>query len=336
MATMIISVLALDQVMGFELMIPGQVFGMANMAAAVTRAPVGDPAVPPYEVRVCGQRPSISTTADWGGVEMHTSYGMDSLIEADLVVVPGTHRFLEDPDPQVISALRAAADNGARVASMCVGAFTLAAAGLLDGRRATTHWQFAGELARRYPAVDVDPTVLFVDEGPVLTAAGVASGLDLCLHLIRQHAGPDLAARTARRIVVPAWRDGGQAQYIEHAGPADAGHPLQPTITWMEENAVDALDLLAIANHAAVSVRTLNRQFREHFGTTPLGLLARMRIDRARRLLESTGLTMDRVAEQSGFGSYASLRYHFHRTVGVSPQKYRQSYEYRQTYTAGR
>jgi transcriptional regulator GlxA family with amidase domain len=326
MATMIISVLALDQVMGFELMIPGQVFGMANMAAAETGAPVGDPAVPPYEVRVCGQRPSISTTADWGMAEIRTSYGLDALVDADLVVVPGTHQFMEEPDPQVISALRAAADNGARVASMCVGAFTLAAAGLLDGRRATTHWQFAPELAQRYPAVDVDPTVLFVDEGPVLTAAGVASGLDLCLHLIRQHAGPDLAARTARRIVVPAWRDGGQAQYIEHAGPADAGHPLQPTITWMEENAVDALDLRAIANHAAVSVRTLNRQFREHFGTTPLGLLARMRIDRARRLLESTGLTMDRVAEQSGFGSYASLRYHFHRVVGVSPQKYRQAY----------
>jgi transcriptional regulator GlxA family with amidase domain len=274
-------------------------------------------------------------TADWGMAEIRTSYGLDALLDADLVVVPGTHRFMEEPEPQVIFALRAAADNGTRVASMCVGAFTLAAAGLLDGRRATTHWQYAGELARRYPAVDVDPSVLFVDEGPVLTAAGVASGLDLCLHLIRQHAGPDLAARTARRIVVPAWRDGGQAQYIEHAGPADAGHPLQSTITWMEENALDALDLRAIASHASVSVRTLNRQFREHFGTTPLGLLARMRIDRARRLLESTGLTMDRVAEQSGFGSYASLRYHFHRTVGVSPQKYRQSYEYRQTYTAG-
>jgi transcriptional regulator GlxA family with amidase domain len=319
---MIISVLALDQVMGFELMIPGQVFGMANLA---TTEP-GAAAVPPYEIRVCGQRPSISTTADWGMAEIHTRYGLDALVEADLVVVPGTHQFMEEPDPQVISALRAAADNGGRVASMCVGAFTLAAAGLLDGRRATTHWQFAGELARRYPAIDVDPSVLFVDEGPVLTSAGVASGLDLCLHLIRQHAGPDLAARTARRVVIPAWRDGGQAQYIEHAGPADAGHPLQPTIMWMEKNALDALDLRAIANHASVSVRTLNRQFREHFGTTPLGLLARMRVDRARRLLESTALTVDRVSEQSGFGSYASLRYHFLRTVGVSPQKYRQSY----------
>jgi transcriptional regulator GlxA family with amidase domain len=275
---------------------------------------------------VCGQRPSISTTADWGLVEIRTSYRLNTLVDADLVVVPGNHRFLEKPDRQVISALRHAADNGARIASMCVGAFTLAAAGLLDGRRATTHWQWAGELARRYPDIDVHPDVLFIDEGPVLTSAGVASGLDLCLHLIRQHAGPELAGRTARRVVIPAWRDGGQAQYIEHAGPAEPDHPLQPTIVWMEENAADALDLQAIAKHASVSVRTLNRQFREQFGTTPLGLLARMRIDRARRLLETTGLSVDRVAEQSGFGSYASLRLHFRRTVGVSPQKYRQSY----------
>ena len=151
---------------------------------------------------------------------IRASYGMDALVEADLVVVPGTHRFLEEPDRRVVSALRAAVDNGARVAAMCVGAFTLAAAGLLDGRRAAAHWQSAGELARRHPDIDVDPSVLFVDEGSVLTSAGVASGFDLCLHLIRQHAGADLAGRTARRVVIPAWRDGGQAQYIEHAGPA--------------------------------------------------------------------------------------------------------------------
>jgi transcriptional regulator GlxA family with amidase domain len=325
---MIIGVLALDQVMGFELMIPGQVFGMANLAAAEPGAGRnGDRhSSPQFEVRVCGQRSSISTTAAWGLTEIRTPYGMDVLADADLVIVPGTHRFLEKPDPQVISALHVAADNGARIAAMCVGAFTLAAAGLLNGRRATTHWQWAGELAERYPEIDVDPSVLFVDEGPVLTSAGVASGLDLCLHLLRQYAGADLAGRTARRVVVPAWRDGGQAQYIEHAGPPATDHPLQPTIDWMEENALDALDLQAIANHAAVSVRTLNRQFREHFGTTPLGLLTRMRVDRAQRLLETTTLTVDRVAEQSGFGSYASMRLHFLRTVGVSPQKYRQSY----------
>ncbi len=321
--------LALDQVMAFELMIPGQVFGMANLAAGEPGAANGDGAPPPpvgYQVRICGERPSVTTTADWGLVEIRTSYGMDTLAEADLVVVPGTHRFLEPPDLQVISALRAAADNGARVAAMCVGAFTLAAAGLLDGRRATTHWQWAGELAHRYPDIDVDPAVLFVDEGPVLTSAGVASGVDLCLHVIRQHGGTDLAARTARRMVVPAWRDGGQAQYIEHARPADATHPLQPTITWMEHNAAEPLDLQAIAHHASVSVRTLNRQFREHFGTTPLGLLARLRVYRACRLLVSTELTVDRVAEQAGFGSYASLRVHFLRTVGVSPHKYRQNF----------
>ena len=272
---MIVAVLALDQVMGFELMIPGKVFGMANLAAAEpgVAGRNGAAAVPPYEVWVCGQRPSISTTAEWGLVEIRTSHGLDVLADADLVIVPGSHQFLEAPDPQAISALRAAADNGARIASMCVGAFTLAAAGLLDGRRATTHWQWAGELARRYPGVDVDPGVLFVDEGPVLTSAGVASGLDLCLHLIRQDAGPDLAGSTARRVVIPTWRDGGQAQYIDHVGPAEADHPLQPTIAWMEENAHDELDLQAIADHASVSVRTLNRQFREHFGTTPLGLL---------------------------------------------------------------
>jgi len=330
---MIVAVLALDQVMGFELMIPGQVFGMANLAAAELRADADvrePPEYPEYEVRVCGQRRSISTTAEWGLVEIRASYGLDALVEADLVVVPGTHRFLEEPEPRVISALRDAVDHGARAAAMCVGAFTLAATGLLDGRRATTHWQFAGELARRHPDIDVDPSVLFVDEGSVLTSAGVASGIDLCLHLIRQHAGADLAGRTARRVVVPAWRDGGQAQYIEHAGPAAADHPLQPTIAWMEEHALDALDLEAIANHASVSVRTLNRQFREHFGATPLELLARMRVDRARRLLESTELTVDRVAAQSGFGCYASLRYHFLRTAGVSPQRYRRNY------TAGR
>src|SRR5258708_3984453 len=225
---MIVGVLALDQVMGFELMIPGQVFGMANLAAAEPGVVNPDGALPGYQVRVCGQRPSISTTADWGMVEIRTSYGMDALAEAELVMVPGTHRFLEEPDPQAISALRAAADNGARIAAMCVGAFTLAATGLLDGRRATTHWQFAGELARRYPAIDVDPNVLFVDEGPVLTSAGVASGLDLCLHLIRQHHGPDLAGQTARRGVVPAWRGGGEGAEHRHPRPGGPDRSLAP------------------------------------------------------------------------------------------------------------
>ncbi|TRW80024.1 helix-turn-helix domain-containing protein [Mycolicibacterium sp. 018/SC-01/001] len=313
---MIIAVLAQDGVMGFELMIPGTVFGMANEAAGTRR----------YEVRVCGRRRRAATTADWGGVEFRTSHGLDGLAGADLVIVPGVERCLEPPHPDVIAALRAAFDSGARIASMCVGAFTVAATGLLSGRRVTTHWQWADELARRFPDVDVDPSVLFIDEGPVVTAAGVASGLDLCLHIVRGDAGPALAGATARRVVIPAWRDGGQAQYVEHAAPAGIAHPLRPTIDWMREHAEEPLDLSAIAAHAAVSVRTLNRQFRDHVGTTPLGMLTALRIDRARRLLEGTALPVDRIAEQSGFGSYASLRHHFLRTVGVSPQKYRQNY----------
>lgn len=313
---MIIAALAQDSVMGFELMIPSLVFGMANEAAAERR----------YDVRVCGHRRRAATTADWGGVEFRTPHGLEALAEADLVIVPGVHAFLEPPEPLVVSAIQQAAQSGARIASMCVGAFTLAATGLLDGRRATTHWQYADELARRFPRIDVDPSVLFVDDGDILTAAGVASGLDLCLHLIRRDAGPDLAGATARRVVVPAWRTGGQAQYIEHAVPAAADHPLQPTIAWMQDNAAEPLDLQTIADRAAVSVRTLNRRFQEHFGATPLGVLTNMRVARARQLLEVTDLPVDRVAEQSGFGSYGSLRHHFLRTVGVSPQKYRQNY----------
>lgn len=325
---MIIAVIAQDTVMGFELMIPSLVFGMANEVAAEA-SPAPNAAAPErrrYDVRVCGRRRRATTAAEWGGVEFRTPHGLDGLAGADVVIVPGVHAFAEPPHPQVVSVILRAAEEGARVASMCVGAFTLAATGLLNHRRATTHWQWAGELARRYPDIEVDPSVLFVDEGDVLTAAGVASGIDLCLHLIRQDAGPEVAGATARRVVVPAWRDGGQAQYIEHPAPVVADHRLEPTIAWMQENAAAPLDLPSIADHAAVSVRTLNRQFREHLGTTPLGMLTTMRVARARYLLESTELPVDRVAEQSGFGSYGSLRHHFQRSVGVSPQKYRQNY----------
>lgn len=327
---MIIGVLAIDDVVGYELMIPGQIFGMANIAAAEsTDVDWGGAGrrTSPFEVRLCGRHSSVNTAADFGMVNIRTPCGLDGLDDADLVIVPGTGNFLESPQPQVLSTLTDIAGRGARVASFCVGAFTLAAAGLLDGRRATTHWQFAGELARRYPRVDIDPRLLFIDEGPVLTSAGVSSGIDLCLHVIRQHCGPELARRTARRVVVSAWRDGGQAQYMENPGSADAEHPpLQHTVDWMRENSLMELDLQAIADHAAISVRSLNRQFREHFGTTPMGMLTTIRVDRARRLLETTTLPMEQIAAQAGFGSYASLRHHFLRSVGISPQKYRQTY----------
>lgn len=318
---MIVCVLGCEQVLGFELMIPGQVFGMANVALAE----IG-PEPARYDVRICAGGRAISTNLDWGAVEIRTPFGLEEAVTADVVIVPGTRNFLEPPDPAVVEVLRAAFDGGARIGAICVGAFTLAASGLLTGRRATTHWQWADEMARRHPDVDVDAAAMFVDDGRILTSAGVTAGLDLCLHLIRQDAGPDLAGLAARRLVLPSWRDGGQTQFAEPSRPQDDSHPLQATIRWMEQNALEPLDLDSIARNASTSVRSLNRHFREQLGTTPLQLLLQMRIDRARRLLESTRLPMDRVAEQSGFASHASLRYHFVRSVGVPPHKYRSSY----------
>ncbi|GAS97492.1 uncharacterized protein RMCC_4458 [Mycolicibacterium canariasense] len=315
---MIVGVLGCEQVLGFELMVPGQVFGMANASLAET----GQDAR--YDVRVCAAGGSTTTTLEWGAVEIRTPFGLDEVVAADVVIVPGKQDFLVPPHPDVIAALRAAYAAGARIGSICVGAFVLAASGLLDGRTITTHWQWADSLARRYPAVTVDPSAMFVDDGRILTSAGVAAGLDLCLHLVRQDGGPGLADRTARRLVLPSWREGGQAPYIESTRPEDDS--LQAIVEWMEENALEPLDLGSIARHASTSVRSLNRHFRARLGITPTQLLLQMRIDRARRLLESTHLPMDRIAEQSGFATQASLRYHFVRSVGIPPQTYRTTY----------
>ncbi|MGW0791718.1 GlxA family transcriptional regulator [Streptomyces sp. NPDC002911] len=329
----VVAVLGLDQAIGFELMIPGQVFGMANTAGEDSGAGRGgsglrpESAVDPrYDVRICAQDRSVRTVDGWGATEIHTPYGLDGLAGADIVIVPGTSRFLEPPDEVVLEALRAAAADGSRIASVCVGAFTLAAAGLLDGLRATTHWQWAGEFARMFPAVEVDPSVLFIDTGQILTSAGVASGLDVCLHLIRSDLGAERAARTARQVVVPAWRGGGQAQFIEHPDPRAGNRSLQPTIDWMQQNVSAPLALKAIAGHAAMSVRSLNRQFRQQVGTTPQRLLLQMRADRARQLLETTDLPVDRIASEAGFGSHSSLRHHFVRLVGTPPQAYRSAF----------
>ncbi|CAN5311210.1 helix-turn-helix domain-containing protein [soil metagenome] len=320
---MIVAVLGYEQVLGFELMIPGQVFGMANLALAENGA--DDPR---YDVRICTTGRAVTTTLEWGSVEIRTPFGLDGAVGADVVIVPGKQDFLVPPHQEVIDVLRAAYRAGARIGSICVGAFTLAASGLLDGKSVTTHWQWANALARRYPDVDVDAGAMFVEDGQILTSAGVAAGLDLCLHLLRQDAGADLADRTARRLVLPSWRDGGQAPYIEPSRPED--NSLQAIVAWMEENAPEPLNLDSIARAASTSVRSLNRHFRERLGTTPLQLLLQIRIDRARRLLETTRLPLDRISEQSGFASPASFRFHFVRSVGVPPHRYRTGYAARQ------
>ncbi|WP_159942824.1 MULTISPECIES: GlxA family transcriptional regulator [unclassified Nocardiopsis] len=311
-----VAVLALDGVVGFELAIPGQVFGTANTVAET----------PVYDVRVCAPRGGVETDPVFGRTELRTGWGLDALASADVIVVPGNTRFLEEPPPEVTEALRRAVTAGAVVASVCVGAFVVAATGALDGLRATTHWQYADELASRHPRVEVDPSVLYVDNGRILTSAGVASGLDLCLHLVRRELGAEIAAGTARRTVMPLERSGGQAQFIEHPVPAAPTPSLRHTLEWMASNLQHPLTLEDIADRAALSVRSLNRHFRSQVGTTPMRWLLRARVNRARQLLESTDQPIDRVAAEAGFGSTATFRHHFTRLTGVPPGAYRDTF----------
>ena len=215
---------------------------------------------------------------------------------------------------------------GARVASVCSGAFLLAATGLLDGRRATTHWRAAAELARRYPRIRVEPDVLYVDEGQVLTSAGAAAAFDLCLHMVRRDYGSAVAVEAARVSVMPLERDGGQTQFIVHPPPAPDGASLAPLLRWLEENTHRELSLDDLARRAALSVRSLNRRFREQTGTTPLQWLLRARVRRAQLLLETTAQSVSRVAADAGFGSVTAFREHFRRVAATSPQAYRRAF----------
>ena len=307
-----VAVLALDGVLAFDLATPVEIFGRA-------RLPDGRAA---YRVRVCAPTDEV----DAGVLSLRARWGMDALDRADTIVLPG----LADPTTpipdEVLEALRSAAAGGTRIASICVGAFTLAATGLLDGLRATTHWAAARELSRRYPEVDVDADVLFVDNGQILTSAGAAAGLDLCLHMIRRDHGSAVAADTARVAVMPLERDGGQAQYIVHERPGEDGASLEPLLRWMEENVHRELALDDIAARAMMSTRTLNRRFREQTGTSPLQWLNRCRIRQAQQLLETTGHGVERIALQVGFGSPTTFRDRFKRLVGTSPQAYRRTF----------
>ncbi|MBX6382130.1 MAG: helix-turn-helix domain-containing protein, partial [Microbispora sp.] len=232
--------------------------------------------------------------------------------------------------PEVLEALREAAARGTRLASICAGAFTLAAAGLLDGLRATTHWAAAPELARRFPAVDVRPDVLYVDNGQVLTSAGAAAGLDLCLHMIRRDHGSAVAADAARLSVMPLEREGGQAQFIVHEHPpVPSGSLLEPVLAWIEDNLDRDLTLREMAARAGMSERTFGRRFRQQTGTTPLQWLLRARVRRAQYLLENTDHGIERIAAQAGFGSPTAFRERFKRVVGTTPQAYRSSFRAR-------
>lgn len=292
----------------FEFAVACEVFGFER-----------DFGVPWYRFLVVAADPSPVVAQT--GFLISTEHGLDALAQADTIIVPVRQ---EPPPPALLDALRAAHDRGARLMSICNGAFTLAAAGLLDGRRATTHWMFTTELAERYPAVDVDPDVLYIDEGDILTSAGTAAGIDLCLHVVRRDYGAAIANEVARRMVVPPHRDGGQAQFVDTPVPdCPTDDPLGPVLTWMAEHVDQPMTVEQLARRAALSPRTFARRFVATTGTTPLQWLLTQRVARARMLLETTDLPIERIAQLCGFGTAAGLRTHFARVVGTSPTQYR-------------
>ncbi|ANP50311.1 AraC family transcriptional regulator [Streptomyces griseochromogenes] len=303
-----------DGMLHFELSMAYEVFGTAP--AGLTE--------PWYDLAVCGP-----AAVRAGLFRLEPDHGLDGLVRAGTVIVPGWADVDTDPPADLVDAVRAAHEAGARVASLCTGAFVLAAAGLLDGRRATTHWAHTRDLADRYPRIEVDPDVLYVDNGSVLTSAGKAAALDLCLHLVRRDRGSSIANAVARRLVVPPHRDGGQAQFVTTPVPAPGHHPLAALLPWVLARLDQPLTVEDLARQARMSSRHLGRHFRSATGTTPLQWLLTQRIRRAQELLETTGDSVDSIATATGMGTATTLRRHFNRTVGVPPDTYRRTFRAR-------
>lgn len=260
------------------------------------------------------------------GYTVTPDHDLSVLDTADTVLVTGIHAGRAMKDGTLQPDVRAALQDRPRIMSICTGAFVLAAAGLLDERAATTHWREAARFAALFPRVRLDPDVLFIDDGDVLTSAGVAAGIDLCLHVIRRDFGSEVANRAARRCVTPPWREGGQAQYIDRPLPDPGGTSTAPTRSWMLQRLAEPLELATLAEHATMSVRTFTRRFREETGLSPARWLLSQRVEHARRLLESTDLPVDEVARRAGFGTSVSLRQHLHAAVGVAPLTYRRTF----------
>jgi transcriptional regulator GlxA family with amidase domain len=301
----------------FELAVPCEVFGLDR----------SDLVSPWYRFKVCAPTPEPGVLATNSGFSVLTQYGLDDVKTADTVIVCAGHYERLNPPEDLLDALRTAHDRGARIASLCTGAFLLAAAGLLDGRRATTHWMHAEELATQYPLIEVDPKVLYIDEGDVLTSAGTAAGIDLCLHIVRKDHGAEIANAVARRMVVPPHRDGGQAQYVDIPMAAtEEGDPLSRTLGWMLEHIEEPLAVDDLAHRSHMSPRTFARRFRGVTGTTPHQWLLSQRIMLAQRLLETSDLAVEVVADRCGFGTAANLRHHFQRVVDTSPLAYRRTF----------
>ncbi|MEU2587487.1 helix-turn-helix domain-containing protein [Streptomyces avermitilis] len=304
-------VLALDGVYPFELGIPSRIFGATDGR---------------YEVVTCTvDGKPVRSNADFS---VMVERGPEVLRTADTVVIPPiTPGSVTAELPAEVTAALAQIRPGTRIVSICTGAFVLAAAGLLEGRRATTHWQLADQFRRMFPHVSLDPDVLFVDDDPILTSAGAASGVDACLHIVRKDHGSALANSVARRCVVPPWRDGGQAQYIEQPVPGPTATGTAATRQWALERLGEPLALADLAGHARMSLRTFARRFGDEVGMSPGRWLIQQRVARARHLLESSDLPVDQIAGEVGFVTGASLRQHLHAAIGVSPQAYRRTFQ---------
>ena len=308
-----VAVIAQDGVEPFDLGVLWEAFGVDRR----------DDGVPLLDFAVCAEQPGPVRTE--AGFSLVVEHGLDRVAEADLVAVPAASRGAGASEA-VRRTLVAARDRGARVLSVCTGAFTLGEAGLLDGRECTTHWKHSDELAARFPAATVLPEVLYVDTGAVVTSAGSAAGLDACLHLWRQGHGAAVAGAVARRMVVPPQREGGQAQYIARPVVEHVAETLAPVLTWALDHLGEPLDVDTLADRAAMSPRTFARRFRDETGTTPHAWVTTQRLRRAEELLERGTDPVEAIADRVGFGNAATLRMHFTRARGVSPQAYRRQF----------
>ncbi|MFK3980802.1 helix-turn-helix domain-containing protein [Micromonospora sp. NPDC050397] len=308
----VVAVAVTDAIPVFELAVPCEVFGL-------DRSDLVDPW---YELRLCAVEPGpLRTTA---GLRIDTPYGLDGLADADTVILAACNRSVQlRPPAALLDAVSRAHRRGARIVSICSGAYLLAHAGLLDGRRATTHWLNAVDFAHRFPLVKVEPDVLYTDDGDLFTSAGTGAAIDLCLHLVRRDHGTAVANEVARRMVVPPHRDGGQAQYARPVTRAEPHSDLSPLLDWARGHLDQPLTVAELAHRAHLSPRTFARRFRDTVGTSPLQWLVEQRVRVAQELLETTDEPVERIARRAGFGNPVSLRRHFRRVTSVSPQTYR-------------
>jgi transcriptional regulator GlxA family with amidase domain len=309
-----VAVLGIADMSAFELGVACEVFGTDR----------SDRSIPLWDFALCLDAPGPLRSRS--GFTIDSPYGLDRLAGADLVIVPCWPHLDTPPSAPLADALRAAHDRGAWILGFCSGTFALAYAGLLEGRRATTHWFYADRFRARFPAVELDPDVLYVADTPVMTSAGTSAAVDLSLQVLREVDGPEIANAVARRMVVPPHRDGGQAQFVEHPLPADGQHDLTDLLVWMADHLADELTVAGLARRTHLSERTFARRFRAETGTTPHHWLTWQRVLLAQRLLETTALDVDQVARRCGFGGAATLRHHFVARVGTSPQRYRRTF----------